>query len=500
VAGLALDVFELQAEAFVRARTWREWMFLSGQRPGRGLLSLYEQDFPDFTSTDLWADLQAATPDDPRQHRALSALLAAANLEGRTRDLAASATRIEARSSIAFEGDDHIPWREAPARWALLPEVPRRHEIEESWRSVWRADLNPVLERWQEALRAQLAPLGAQGWLAFWSQLKWGNVDLSQTSKLADALLNGTADVYGHGLGIYFGQLFLPLDDAWTSDADWAFRAPRFDAFFPERSRMPVLIRAMRDLGVELAEQANIHIEYVSLPGVRCIPLEVPDDIHVLQRLTGGWQDFAGGLRGIGQAEHLAHTDPSLRFWERWLGDETPNIGYGLLFESLTRDKMWLAARLDYTASDDFRVIGHLAWLYRVRKLAATLRYEFRLWETEPGASMAAEFEETLSGATRVRYFPEGYLQVLRGAPWSTLHAASALRAEVFAAQLRAFLRREFDEEWWRSNRAARFIKDELWRPGRRHSAEELLGFMGYEGFSDPSILVSEFEEVLRPL
>jgi hypothetical protein len=73
------------------------------------------------------------------------------------------------------------------------------------------------------------------------------------------------------------------------------------------------------------------------------------------------------------------------------------------------------------------------------------------------------------------------------------------LRAEVFCAQLRAYLAREFDEEWWRSNRAARFIKDELWRPGRRHTAEELLGFMGYEGF-DATILAAEFEEVLRPL
>ena len=90
-------------------------------------------------------------------------------------------------------------------------------------------------------------------------------------------------------------------------------------------------------------------------------------------------------------------------------------------------------------------------------------------------------------------------VEVMLDAPWSTLRAATRLRAEIFAAQLRAYLQREFDEEWWRSNRAARFIKDELWRPGRRHSADELLGFMGYEGL-DPAILTAEFQEVLRPL
>jgi hypothetical protein len=155
---------------------------------------------------------------------------------------------------------------------------------------------------------------------------------------------------------------------------------------------------------------------------------------------------------------------------------------------------------MEYTASDDFRAIAHLAWLNRVRRLAATALFEQRLWQAEPGASMATDFEETQSGALRSRQFSDEYLRVLLGAPWSTLRAALWLRAEVFAVQLRAYLEHEFDEEWWRSARAASFIKDELWRPGRRHTAEELLGFMGCAGFGDPALLIAPFEEVLRPL
>jgi hypothetical protein len=198
-------------------------------------------------------------------------------------------------------------------------------------------------------------------------------------------------------------------------------------------------------------------------------------------------------------AEHLAHADPSLRVWERWLGDEAPTTACGYLLEGLLRERTWLASRLEYAASDDFRVISHLAWLYRIRQAAAMTQYEQRVWQAEPGTSLAADFEESLSAATRVRHFSDEYLGVLLEAPWSTLHSAMLLRAEVFAAQLRLYLRREFDEEWWRSNRAARFMKDELWRPGRRHSAEQLLGFMGYEGL-DPTILTSEILEVLEPL
>ncbi|MGI9149487.1 MAG: hypothetical protein ACR2IK_23555 [Chloroflexota bacterium] len=493
----ALDTFERQAEAFLRARAWREWNFLSGQRPGRGLITLYDQDFPNFTSTDQWADLQAASPDDPRQQQTLSGLLAAAYLEGRTRDFAVKTAGIQARATIPFEASD-MAWREAPARWALLPEVPRRHSLEDSWRGVLRSDLNPELERWQEELRSQLTRLGSEDWLAFWSRHR--QYDLTVISKLADSLLHSTLELYGDGLGVYLSQLNLPIDDVRTSDLDWAFRAPRFDGIFPDRNRIPVMIRTLRDLGIELEEQPSIRLEYGPLPGVHVVATDLPNEVHVVMRLAGGWQDFARTLRGLGMAEHLAHADPSLRVWEGWLGDETPTIGYGLLLEQLVRDRTWLASRIEYTSSDDYRVITHLAWLYRVRRLAATAAFEQRLWQAEPGASMAADFEATLSGALRSRQFSEDYLRVLFGAPWTTLRAATLLRAEVFAAHLRAYLQREFDEEWWRSGRAASFIKDELWRPGRRHTAEEILRFMGYADGLDAAILGAEFEEVLRPL
>jgi hypothetical protein len=496
VAPFALESFERQAEAFVEARAWREWAFLAGLRPGRELVKLYDEDFPDFTSTDYWADLQALTAVEPRHLRRLSSLLAAAELEGRTREFAIQATRVEAQRSVDFEDTD-VSWREAPARWALLAEVPRRHALEDSWRSVLKSELNPGLQRWHEALRFELRPLGATDWLAFWSAQR--ELDQVGLSKQSESLLQGTADVYAHGLGIYLNQLELPLDDLWRSDVDWAFRAPRFDVAFAEIARMPALIHTLGDLGVELNQQSNVRLEYGVWPGVRCLPVDVPQEIHVLLRKSGGWQDYARSLRGLGMAQHLAHTDPTLPLWQRWLGDDTPTVGYGLLIEGLIRDKNWLAARIEYTASEDFVAIAHLAWLYRVRRAAASAAYEQHLWSSDPGGSTAAEFEVALSSATRVRHFGDEYLRPLLGAPWCTLGAAVWVRAEVFAAQLRTYLRREFDEEWWRSTRAARFIKDELWRPGRRHTAEELLGFMGLEGF-DPSVLTAEFEEVLRPL
>src|SRR5205823_8153818 len=138
-------------------------------------------------------------------------------------------------------------------------------------------------QRWHEALRVELRPLGATDWLTFWSAQR--ELDLGSINTLGESLLQITADVYGHGLGIYLNQLELPLDDLWRSDVDWAFRAPRFDVAFPESIRMPVLIHTLGDLGVELAQQTSVRLEYGPLPGVRCLPVDIPIEVHVVLRL-----------------------------------------------------------------------------------------------------------------------------------------------------------------------------------------------------------------------
>ncbi len=498
VATFDVERFERQAEAFVRARSARRWRHAVGEAPTLGLGSLYEQDFPSFTSHELYADLLDAPIEDANQRRRLQALLAGALLEGRTRDLAGRAARLTATLTVEREPQE-LSWRGAPMAWTLAADVSTRHAIQESWLHETGAELNPALQRWQEALLAELPALGGQSWSAYWST--WLGYPVDAAPELARQVLDATADTYHATLKAFFDQLELPVDDAWTADADWAFRAPRFDLSFPTRTLMQTLTRGLRDLSVDLTAQPGLRLDLDQRPGkladVACVALDVPNEVGVSYRPIGGYLDYERLLRGIGQAQHLLHTDRTLPFASRWLGDPSTTLGYGVLLEGLLREPRWLESNVDLPAPYDFLVIAHLGWMHRVRRAAAGTLYDRALWS--PDGATAGDHADTLGAALRLRAFPEERLLPLLDCVWQPLQADAELRAEVFAAQLRRYLRTEYDEEWFRSPRAARFIREELWRPGRRHSADELLRFMGYAGF-DPRILCSEIVEVLKPV
>ncbi|MBI2756291.1 MAG: hypothetical protein HYX52_06245 [Chloroflexi bacterium] len=498
MATFPLERFEATAEAFLKARTGRAWAFATGAAPGRSLRTLYERDFPDFLSRDLWDDLADAPIEEPRRKQRLQALLLSAQVEGRTAEAAARASRLESSATIILEEQREAPWRSAPFRWSRENAASERHTLEHAWRTTLSGEINPVLERWQDGLSLAVSDLGLPSWMDAWSAAQ--SVDLAAVDRLADQTLSLGGDLYGSALGVYLAQLSLPLDDAWWADLAWACGAPRIPTPFHDGGVMPVTVRTFRDLGFDIDEQLQLRLERVD--GLQngavnlCASIDPPEDVRLGLAPRGGWRDSASMLGLLGEAQAWAHLDPSMPFWERRLGDETTVRASGLLFEGLVRERDFLAERLEWPESHDFRIVATLAWCARTRRLAAEWQHLRRLWADPAAGGLAADYADGMSAALRVRTFPDTRLLMLLDAPRRPLGAASELRAEVFAAHLRRFLRREFDEDWWRNPRAGRFLLDEVWRPGRRHGAEDLLGFMGSEGL-EAGLLWDEQRAVL---
>lgn len=496
MAAFPVERFEAEGERFLRARVGREWLFRTGAAPGRSLKRLYLEDFPSLTSRDLYDDLLGAALETERQKGDLQALLALAILEHRALEPSARLAQFEAESTLpSAELQEIIGWRQAQRRWANTPDVATRHRLYETWLGVAGAELTPLVQRYLEALVSTLDELApAVGWSTYWSERQgWSSEGGIQ---LANKLLELHQEQYAGILAVYLSQRGLPAGDAWEADADWAFREPRFDAAFPARGVMAAAVRVHRDLGIELDGQTGLSLELAEsssgLVGGYVAPVSVPHEVHVAVGLVGGCADVQATLRALGEAQHALHTDPSLPLHERRLGDPTTTRAYGLLLEGLTRERSWLQERTSLGEGlADFLVIATLAWMRRVRAAAATAEHHRRVWADPFAGGLSADYAERMSATTGLRHFAEPSLLPLRHATVQPLEALVEVRAEVLAAQLRAYLRTEYDEHWWRNPRAGRFLVQELWRPGRRFSAEQLLEFMGYQG-SDVRLLGDE--------
>lgn len=493
---LELERVEPLLESFARARSVRAWRHLAGERRGLGLELLYD-DFPNLRSRDLLADLREAPADDERRQRDALRLFVSAYLENETAVAAERAARFETESRVVL-GDAEVPWRSLPPRWERTASVAARHELHQAWRDRLREDAVPQLRRWAEEMAQRLARLGWAEPYAAWAQLRGMEADGVRT--LAQRVLDLSAETYASALRGYLNLLNLPVGDAWTADADGAFRAEQFDLRFPHKSLMPAVVRTFRGLGIEIEDQLALRFDWeerpTRVPGAAVVATHVPNETWVSVRPNGGYRDLERLLGATAQAQQPVHTDATLPFYQRWLGDDTTALGYGMLFASLVRNPTWQQEFVASPPGHDFHVVAHLAWTYRVRQWAALALAEQMAW-ADPSGSPWEDVAEQVSLATHVRHFAEeGAITLLAGQPWRVLRPALLLRAAVFSAQVQRFLRQEFDDEWWRSRRAGKFLVQELWRPGRRHSAEQVLRLIGQPGL-DPAILWSESAEVL---
>jgi hypothetical protein len=253
-------------------------------------------------------------------------------------------------------------------------------------------------------------------------------------------------------------------------------------------------VSTLRGLGYELEDQHNIRLDLeprpTKSPRAFCAPIQIPSDVRLVLQPIGGHQDYQILLHEAGHAEHYANVDPALPFGYRWLGDNAVTEGYAFLLHYLSTDRLWLRRQLDFD-SEEFRRFALFVKLQLLRRYATKLLYEQELQRTPEPEPLAERYADLFTENLLVRYFPEEYLADLD----DFFYAGQYLRAWIFESQLREYLRREYDEEWFLAPRAGRFLRD-VWRDGQKYTVDELVRFMGYEDL-DPAPLLAEIQEGL---
>jgi hypothetical protein len=472
---LDLAVFERDAETFCRASERERYLHDAGLKPTLDLAPLFA-DFEYLFHPDAYGEI-LETEVEPRPKRYLLDFVASGYLEEKTKDFDERLAAAEAALEVEWD-ERAVPYRMVPVLLANEPDAHRRHELDARYRAAM-ARLRPLYE---ERLRTTLEALGGIGssdYVALFDELR--DLHYADLTEAGQAFLAATDTAYFGALEELLGTIELAPSDAAKCDLAWLFRARQFDPYFPPKSMLFKLYRTLRGVGLDVEQATNIHVDVearaLKSPRAFCARLDIPRDVRLVLQPTGGRLDYGALFHEAGHALHYANVDRTLPFPDRWLGDSSVTEGYAFLFEHLLTDPNWVRPFLDVERPQDYLRLAYFERLYLLRRYATKLLYERALYTADDYDALAQSYAELFTRTLGVEYGPEPFLADVDPA----LYAAVYVRAWVFEAQLRQYLKNEYDEEWFRVPRAGRFLRD-LWREGQRHPVDELARYMGYSG------------------
>jgi hypothetical protein len=389
-----------------------------------------------------------------------------------TRRYEQDAAVTEAKLTATVDGDE-IPFRSLRPEMANSADRSRRERLERVRNGLTQEHLNPILLASHQTTHAAARDLGAKNYRDLYVE-KFG-YRLDDLAEQCRAFLASTESLYEDAADKLFrARVGVGLGEAERWDTARVFRAPEWDEFFPADKMLPALEGTLKDLGVDLNGQKNVHIDSEDrehkTPRAFCAPIEVPGKVMLVIRPMGGCDDWRAFFHEAGHAEHFANTRANLSVEERRLGDSAVTEGWAMLMQHLTDDPVWLARRLDFPRPEVFAAEGAANLLFFVRRYSAKLLYEIEFHQAEDVTSMPARYVEVLSEALKIEPSPTDYL----GDIDASFYVTSYLRSWAFEAQLRAHLRDEFGNAWF-SRREAGSLIQELWGEGQRWPAEEFL-------------------------
>ena len=388
-----------------------------------------------------------------------------------TREHQERAAAVEASLEATVDGET-VPYRMIRVAIANEADRERRRRLEEVRVRLLDEHLNPVYLEAFAIDRDAVVSLGSPNYYELYKRFGFR---LDELAEECAELLDATERTWEQAADRAFrARLGLGLADAESWDVPRLFRAPEWDEAFPSDGMLPALRATLRDLGVDLDAQANVHLDIERRPGkiprAFCAPIEVPDRVMLVIQPIGGRDDWEALFHEAGHAEHFGHTDAGLPMEARHLGDMAVTEGWAMLMQHLVTEPAWLQRRLDVPRVEQLANEGATQLLYFVRRYCAKLLYEIEFFQADDPVAMRPRYVELLSDALKIPASPENYLADIDGG----FYVTGYLRSWAFEAQLRDFLRSEFSSAWFTRREAGDLLR-ELWSLGQGPTADALL-------------------------
>jgi hypothetical protein len=473
---LDLQQYRADAEQFLVELDTESYRHFSGLKPVCDTAAVYERHPDLFTEAAVHEldRLYAVARDDEKRRLAyLLAFAVGEYLDAETRHLGDDIANTESRTAIVVDGEE-INLRAAPVALANEADRERRQRIDDARLAAIVEHLNPLLDRQWHRCHELARGLGRESYLDLFGEVK--GVDYLALRAKTDAFLHDTAGLYERSMDrLARERLGLPLAELRYADLPYLWRAPSYDDVFTAEALVPTLERTLTDLGVDLAAQANVHLDTEvrenKTPRAFCAPVRVPGEIYLVVLPHGGQDDYGALLHEGGHTEHFAHVSADHPFEYRHLGDNAVTEGFAFLFDHLVLNRAWLERRLGFADSEEFVRFATISDLFYLRRYAAKLAYETE-FHVRAGSldAMAEVYKRRLSEALMVDVPAQSYLTDLDPG----LYVASYLRAWMLEGALRMMLQDRFGWEWFADPEAGAWVK-RLWSLGQKFTAEQLL-------------------------
>jgi hypothetical protein len=486
LSATSIDTLRDAVEAFVRDANREFYLHGSGQKESLEIAAIVERYGDAFTPEAVRACLDAAEAagDDAarRRHVALAQAVAESCMERELAPLGDELATAEAQATVDLDGEQ-VAYFSAAVMVQNERDRDRRRAIDAARRVVVER-LNPLRERLVRRHHELIAELGFAGYVEFYSTLK--GIDVPRLGAQMQAFLDRTGDLYAEHVAPWFEQVIgVPWSQAERHDAGLLFRMTEQDAWFQPDRMLPTLRDTLMGLGVAIDDQPNVHLDTEERPKKNprafCAPVRTPDEVYLVIRPTGGYQDFRALFHEAGHTEHFANTDRNRPFEERDLGDNSVTEAFAFTMEHLLLDRTWIGDSL-HVDGDALRTLvhhAHVYYLYMIRRYGAKVVYELALHGAGPQGmgEMPERYAQTLTGALGFRYHASGWLDDVDPGFYSSQY----LRAWMLEAQLRERWRDRHGDRWWRPGAAGEELRA-LWSLGQALPAHLLAAELGMDG------------------
>ncbi|MBW3660313.1 MAG: hypothetical protein KY397_01595 [Gemmatimonadetes bacterium] len=384
----------------------------------------------------------------------------AIGIEGhRTRALQDRYLEAESRAVARVDGET-IPYRELPVRVRRAEGREHRAALEDARLGVVERTLNPILEDSIGIVHGVAEELLGTSYDRYCERL--AGIDFEALQSEADRLLEKTRDVHEDLLD-WFVRRHLPgvrREDLETHDLARLLYGEPYRDRFPGGELVDRLTGPVRAMGIDPTAEGRIEFDLedraAKTPRAFCASVRVPDEVKLVLRPYGGYDDYVTFLHELGHALHFGYVQADLPMEYRRLGDNGVTEGYAMTFDHLMHLAPFLRKVVGMGEVEEFLRFQAFRDLVMVRRYCAKLGYERSLHRKGPGPGRSDEYVERLSEATGARAPDRLWLEDVD----PHFYCVRYLRAWMLAGAMHRELRERFDDDWFVNPAAGPFLLD----------------------------------------